>query len=116
MRRVLPLLSAMLILGATAAAVGVQAKDWGQVPPHAHVMLIGAEMQGATIAYDRCIEFADGRVLSTTAHHASVHTGRAGGSPFVQGALWDAGKVVIPMAPITPFQGCADIPNPLPLG
>ena len=115
MRKVLPLLSAMLILGATVAAVGAQAKDWGPIPPHGHVMLIGAEIDGGVIHYDRCIEFAAGRTLSTPAHHDSVHTGVAGGSPFVQGALWDAGKVVVPLAPLTPFGGCEDIPSAIPL-
>ena len=114
MRKILPLLSAMLILGATVAVVGAQAKDWGPVPPHAHVMLIGAEVGAGAITYDKCIDFAAGKTLPTTAHHAGVHTGAAGGSPFVQGALWNAGKVVVPMAPLTPFQGCETIPNPLP--
>ena len=115
MRKFLPLVSAIFILGATAAVVGVQAKDWGPIPPHGHVMLIGAEVGGGQISYDKCVEFAAGQTLSTTAHHASVHTGVAGGSPFVQGKLWDAGKVVVPLAPLTPFAGCADIPNPIPL-
>ena len=115
MRKVLPLLSAMLILGATAAAaVTAQGKDWGPIPPHAHVMLIGAEIGAGGITYDKCVDFAAGKTLSTTAHHAGVHTGAAGGSPFVQGALFNAGKVVVPMAPLTPFTGCASIPNPLP--
>ncbi len=104
----------MLILGATVAAVGTQAKGWGAIPPHAHVMLIGAELGATAITYDKCIDFAAGKTLSTTAHHAGVHTGAAGGSPFVQGALFNAGKVVVPMAPLTPFTGCASIPNPLP--
>ena len=108
MRKVLPLLSAALILGATTAAVSAQGKDWGQVPPHAHVMLIDGEIAGGRLFFDRCIEFAAGRTLRTAAHHESVHTGNAGGSPFVQGALWDAGKIVVPMAPLTPWHGCED--------
>ena len=109
MRKVLPLLSALLILGATTAVVGVQAKDWGPVPPHGHVMLIGAEIDGGQLFFDRCVEFAAGQTLSTTAHHASVHTGVAGGSPFVMGKLWEAGKIVAPLAPLTPWHGCEDL-------
>ena len=115
MRKVLPLLTATLILGATAAAVSVQAKDWGAVPPHGHVMLIGAEIAEGHLYFDRCIEFAAGQTLSTTAHHASVHTGVAGGSPFVMGKLWDAGKIVAPLAPLTPFDGCEDLVSGMPL-
>ena len=108
MRRVLPLLSAALIIGATLATVTAQAKDWGGIPPHAHVMLIGAAIDESTgiLTFDQCVEFAAGRTLPNTAHHDSVHTGVAGGSPFVQGALWDAGKIVAPLAPLTPWTGC----------
>lgn len=108
MRRLLPLLSAALIIGATAATVSAQGKDWGAIPPHGHVMLIGAEIDGANLYFDRCVEFAAGRTLPNTAHHDSVHTGVAGGSPFVQGALWNAGKIVAPLAPLTPWEGCED--------
>jgi hypothetical protein len=106
MRKLLPLVSAALIIGATAATVSAQGKDWGQVPPHAHVFLLGAEIDGGNLYFDRCVEFAAGRVLPNAAHHDSVHTGVAGGSPFVQGALWDAGHVVAPLAPLTPWTGC----------
>lgn len=111
MRRFLPLLSAVLILGATTAAVSAQGKDWGQIPPHAHLMLIGGEIDfgAGTLTFDRCVEFAAGRALPNTAHHDSVHTGAAGGSPFVQGALWNAGKIVVPLAPLTPWDGCDDL-------
>ena len=110
MRRVLALLSVALIVGATVAAVGAQAKSWGDVPPHGHIMLLDAEISEVGIlTFDRCVEFAAGRTLSTTAHHASVHTGVAGGSPFVMGKLWDAGKIVVPLAPLTPFTGCESV-------
>ncbi len=117
MRRVLALLSVALIVGATAAAVTVQAKDWGQVPPHGHIMLLDAEITtDGYVFFDRCVEFAAGRTLSTTAHHASVHTGVAGGSPFVMGKLWDAGKIVAPLAPLTPWSGCEDVWSGMPIG
>jgi hypothetical protein len=108
MRRVLPLLSAALIIGATAATVSAQGKDWGAIPPHGHVLLLGAEIEGDSLLFDHCVEFAAGAALPKTAHHESVHTGTAGGSPFVQGALWDAGHIVVPLAPFVPFDwtGC----------
>jgi hypothetical protein len=110
MRRVLPLLTAALILGATVAAVSAQAKVWGGIPPHGHIMLLNAEISEVGIlTFDRCVEFAAGRTLTTTAHHESVHTGVAGGSPFVMGKLWDAGKIVAPLAPLTPFTGCESV-------
>lgn len=118
MRRVLVLLSAALIVGATAAAaVGVQAKSWGDVPPHGHIMLLKAEISAdGRVYFDRCVEFAAGRMLRTSAHHDSVHTGVPGGSPFVQGKLWDAGKIVAPLAPLTPLNGCEDVWSGMPIG
>ena len=118
MRRVLALLSAALIIGATVATVSAQAKDWGGVPPHAHVLLVGGEItQQGTLVFDRCVEFAAGRALPNRGHHDSVHTGAAGGSPFVQGALWDAGHIVVPMAPFVPFDwtGCESFESGMPL-
>jgi hypothetical protein len=108
MRKALPLLSAVLILGATAAAVSAQGKEWGQVPPHGHVLLIHASIDGGTLTFDRCVEFAAGRTLPKAAHHESVHTGAAGGSPFAPGALYAAGHIVVPLAPLTPWTGCED--------
>lgn len=117
MRRVLALLSVALIVGATAAAVGAQAKDWGGIPPHGHVMLLNAEIsETGILTFDRCVEFAAGRTLSTTAHHAGVHTGAAGGSPFVMGALWDAGQIVAPLVPLTPWTGCESFESGMPVG
>jgi hypothetical protein len=109
MRRVLPLLLAVLIMGATAAAVSAQGKDWGEVPPHGHVMLLGAEIhEGTHLHFRQCVEFAAGKALPNRAHHDSVHTGAAGGSPFAPGALWNAGNIVAPLAPYGPpgWTGC----------
>jgi hypothetical protein len=106
MRRFLPLLVVALIMGATAATVSAQGKDWGAIPPHGHVMLLGAEIEGGNLYFDRCVELAAGSALPNRAHHDSVHTGVAGGSPFVQGALWNAGHIVAPLFPLTPWTGC----------
>ena len=117
MRRLLPLLSAVLIIGATAATVSAQGKDWGAVPPHGHVLLVGGAIEGGTLVFDQCVEFAAGQALPKAAHHESVHTGVAGGSPFVQGALWDAGHIVVPLSPFVPFgwTGCESFESGMPL-
>ena len=60
-------------------------------PSHIMKMLAAACARGDTLVFDRCVEFAAGAALRVAAHHESVHTGNAGGSPFVMGALWDAG-------------------------
>lgn len=107
MRRLLPLLlGGALLIGATAATVTAQGKDWGSIPPHGHVMLVGAEIEAGQLYFRRCVEFAAGEALPNTGHHDSVHTGSASGSPFVQGALWNAGHIVAPLSPITPWTGC----------
>ena len=117
MRKILPLLSAILIIGATAASVSAQGKDWGGVPPHGHVMLLRAEIDEGRLYYDRCVEFAAGRTLSNSAHHESVHTGNAGGSPFAPGALLlSAGHIVAPLAPLTPWTGCESFESGMSLG
>lgn len=116
MRKVLPLLSAILIIGATAASVSAQGKEWTGVPPHGHVMLIGAEINGGRLYFDQCVEFAAGRTLSKAAHHESVHTGNAGGSPFAPGALLAAGHIVAPLAPLTPWTGCESFESGMSLG
>lgn len=117
MRRGLLLLLVTLIMAATAATVSAQGKDWGGIPPHGHVLLVGGEISQGTIVFDRCVEFAAGRALPNRGHHDSVHTGAAGGSPFVQGALWDAGHIVVPLAPFVPFDwtGCESFESGMPL-
>ncbi len=113
---------ATLLFVATAMAVGLLAGTAGagghqwheDVEPHGHVMLLGVELSENGVSYHRCVEFAAGRILRGPAHHHSVHTGAAGGSPFVQGALWNAGHAVIPLYPFVPFPwfGCESFPNP----
>lgn len=107
--------SLVLAFSAIAAVAGGNSWEDAEVIAHGHVMLIGADATDGT--WDRCIEFGNGKALRTAAHHNSVHTGAAGGSPFAQGALFNAGKLVVPLAPF-PFvpaewQGCDDIPNPI---
>lgn len=119
MRRVLPLVLGALLMGATAATAFAQGKDWGDipVPPHGHVLLINAELDGGKLYFDKCVEFAAGEALPNRAHHDSVHTGNAGGSPFAPGALLlRAGHVVAPLAPLTPWDGCEDLSSGMSVG
>lgn len=47
--------------------------------------------------------------------NCTVIRGGVGGSPFVQGALWKAGKVIVPLAPFGPplWTGCDSIEQPI---
>jgi hypothetical protein len=122
MKRAIMLLVAMAmalgLLAGTALAKGKS--EWHGVPPHGHIMLLGVTVEeteeGVFVHYDRCVELAKGKALPTPAHHDSLHTGTPGGSPFVQGALYDAGIWVVPLAPLTPITGCDGLPNPIPFG
>ena len=105
-----------LAMGLVAGAALAGGNEWPEgVEPHGHVMLIGAEVDGGFVHFDRCVEFAAGRTLNGPAHHHSVHTGAAGGSPFVQGALFHAGNWVIPLAPFGFGTGCESFSSPFPL-
>jgi hypothetical protein len=115
MRRVLPFLLVAVITGATAATVSAQGKDWGAIPPHGHVMLLGASIEGGNLYFRRCVEFAAGRTLPNSAHHDSVHTGAAGGSPFAPGALLAAGHIVAPLVPLTSWTGCESFQSGMPV-
>lgn len=119
MRRIITLLVALAtattLFAGTALAGG---HEWHEdVPPHGHVMLQGVDVVDGFVVFRRCVEFANGRALPTPAHHHSVHTGNAGGSPFVGGPLFQAGNWVIPLGPFAglPFTGCESFPGPFPL-
>lgn len=129
MRRIAALVAATTmglgLLGGSALAGG---NDWGDIPPHAHVMLIGAELvegeETVTLEFRRCVEFtskapaSQNGALPTPAHHHSIHTGAAGGSPFAPGALYQAGNWVIPLSPFAglPFTGCESFISGMPFG
>lgn len=106
-----------LALGLWSGAALAGGGDWGPVPEHGHVMLIGVEFDEAAglVYFDRCVELAAGVPLRGSAHHDSVHTGAAGGSPFAMGALFNAGNWVVPLAPFGPptWTGCESFESPL---
>lgn len=106
-------LLATVAIGGVALAKG---GDWPErLPPHGHVLLNGVEIGEDGVSYTKCVELAAGKKLRGSAHHDSVHTGNAGGSPFAPGALFNAGHGVVPLDPLTPWEGCDDLPNPIPL-
>ena len=115
-QRVLALAIGLLATAAIGGVALANGGDWVPgPPPHGHVLLNGMELGPDGVSYTKCVELANGRVLRGSAHHDSVHTGNAGGSPFAQGALFNAGHGVVPLAPLTPWGGCDDLPNPIPL-
>lgn len=133
MKRVITfLLSTAMALGVFAGTAVAGGHEWDHETPHAHVMLIGVEVVDATantttISFRNCVDLeANGPndALPTPAHHHSVHTGqtgKAGGSPMVQGPLYQAGNWVLPMYPYLPLEfltGCEALTSPatLPFG
>ena len=118
MRRIITIMAATamaLALFASSAVAG--GHEWDDHEPHAHIMLIGAEVEGGTLTFRKCVGFSvnenagtEHGALPTPAHHHSIHTGNAGGSFVVPGALFEAGNWVIPLHPFhdqpEDFNGC----------
>jgi hypothetical protein len=86
MKRAVTLFTALaaFAVGSFASTAQAGGHEW-HLPPHGHVMLIGVEVIEGEVHFDRCVEF---KALRVPAHHNSIHTGKAGGSPFAQGALF----------------------------
>ncbi len=118
MKRIITVLvSLAMAFGLSAGTALAGGHEWDHVDPHGHVMLIGVEVDQGLVFFDRCVELANGEALPTPAHHHSVHTGNAGGSPMVQGPLFQAGNWIIPLSPFhgVPFTGCESFSSPFPL-
>ena len=116
MRRLVTLLvSLAMAFGLFAGTALAGGHEWGDVPPHGHVMLIGVELEvdgdDVFVHFKKCVEFPKLRV---PAHHHSIHTGNAGGSPFAPGALFHAGNWVVPLEPFAPFTGCESFSSGMP--
>ena len=118
MKKDLVLLIATLVVAfSLMAGIATAANnEWpDDVVPHGHVMLIDVEVIEGIVHFDKCVEFAAGRVLRGPAHHNSVHTGAAGGSPRAPGALFHAGNWVVPLEPFGFGTGCESFTGPFPL-
>jgi hypothetical protein len=94
------------MMGATALAE--------EPPPHPHMLLLHLELDVIDgtlhlVGFHRCVDLAANRPVPLNAHHAHIHTGKAGE------ALFNAGHVVAPGAPLTPWANCAELEADLPL-
>ena len=74
-------------------------------PPHGHVLLLGLQLdsEGDVVGLRKCVDLANGRALRNNAHHDNLHMGRAGD------ALKRAGHFVVPNAPLTDWNNCAEL-------
>jgi hypothetical protein len=112
-------LSALTLLLGMVGMAGAQqvGPDWpGGLPPHGHMRLLHAEWTGPgvgpttnVLSYGRCVDLADGKVVTIHAHHENLHVGRAGVAQRTGG-----GHLVVPTAPLTPFANCAELAKALP--
>jgi hypothetical protein len=110
-----------MLLAAAALAVGLLtpmavADDQEGPPPHAHMMIQGAEGDGdiefgedGTVyfvrpEYRKCVDLAANRTVPLHAHHAGIHTGRAGWALNA-----NTKNFVIPTAPLSFWDDCADL-------
>ncbi|NDL55812.1 hypothetical protein [Phytoactinopolyspora mesophila] len=89
-----------LLLGATAMPAQ------SEVPPHPHMLVLGLQLDadGEPVGFKRCVDLAAGKPVPLNAHHAHVHTGTAG-----EMLRTKAGHAVVPGAPLTPWNNCAEL-------
>jgi hypothetical protein len=74
-------------------------------PPHPHMMVLGVEFNGEEpVGYQKCVDLAGNRAVPLNAHHAHIHTGTAG-----EMLATNAGHVVVPGAPLTPWANCKEL-------
>jgi hypothetical protein len=95
-------LAAVLLLVLQAFPAATQE----ELPRHKHMLVLGLELddEGEPVGFRRCVDLAAGRALPLNAHHAHVHTGKAGAALFEK-----AGHAVVPGAPLTPWNDCAEL-------
>jgi hypothetical protein len=113
MKRTVILVVAMATLAVSAAGVGVASER--ELPPHAHMLLLGyelGEVDGvpALVGWRACVDLAAGRAVPLHAHHDQMHVGRVGD------VLADkAGNAVVGTYPLAPWTDCASFEGFLPL-
>ena len=101
MKRIFGLLAAGALL---VGVLGASAAAQDEPPRHRHMFVLGVEFDGEEpVGFRKCVDLAAGQALPLNAHHLHVHTGRAGE------ALFQAGHVVVPGAPLTPWNGCTEL-------
>lgn len=103
MQRLLVLFG-LLALGILVAAGMGLAQENG-TPEHPHFLILGLELDGEEpVGFRKCVELAAGQSLRLNAHHDHAHTGRAGEALFL-----NAGNVVVPGSPLTPWNSCEEL-------
>jgi hypothetical protein len=88
-------------LGLVGASLGVaQAQE---APPHGHLLVTGIEFdgEGEPTGFKHCRLLAAGRPVPLNAHHAHIHTGKAGEMLYTR-----AKAAVVPLAPLAPWTTC----------
>jgi hypothetical protein len=97
---------ALLSAGVMVAVLGGPAvAHHHETPRHPHMLVLGVQFQGGEpVGFRKCVDVAGNRALPLNAHHDHLHTGRAGQALFM-----NAGHVVVPGAPITPWRNCAEL-------
>lgn len=101
LKRMLVVAVAMGVLG--GLLVGPALSDGP--PPHAHLLVTGLEVDADEwpLSWKKCRPLANGQPVPTNAHHANLHTGRAGE------AQWEAGNAVVPAGSFTPWSNCEEL-------
>jgi len=96
----------VVVVGISGVMFGGSAHSEGP-PPHSHLLLTGIELDESgewPLSIKKCRPLANGQAVPLNAHHANLHTGRAGE------AQWEAGNGVVPVFPgRTPWSNCDDL-------
>jgi hypothetical protein len=93
------------LMAASMLAAGPALADGHQTTPlHGHMLVLGIEFAGETpVGFRKCVDVANSKALRLNSHHDHLHTGRAGQ------ALFAAGHVTVPTAPLTAWANCAEL-------
>jgi hypothetical protein len=110
-KRLLAGLVAVALAGGMTVGLAGPAQSDGPPapPPHAHLHLTGVVLDETgdwPVSIRKCKPLAAGRFVPNNAHHANLHTGRAGE------AQWQAGNAVVPIflgEDGTPWTDCASL-------
>ena len=91
--------TAALSLALAASTASAQA---GPPPLHGHMLVLGIEwVADEPVGFRHCVDLANNQKLPLHVHHAHLHRGAAGEAQF------QAGNLVVPTAPLTPWADCA---------
>ena len=109
MRRLVTIVvSVGLAVGLLSGTALANKHEWPPGFEHGHALLIGVDVEftpdEVVVNYRKCVEM---KPLPVMAHHHSIHQGRA------SDALFNAGNGVLPLSPLTPWDSCDELPNPL---